>query len=147
MTKENDEQVVTGGCYCGAIRFHTNAAPLTVSYCHCVDCRRATGAPVAAFAAFEEKAVQFSPNDGRRASVNAGVMRSFCPDCGSPIASRFDYLPGQVYIAVGILDHPDDHAPRLHSYESQRITWLHLDDRLERVATTSRAQLNDASGD
>lgn len=146
MAKENSEQIVTGGCYCGAIRFQTSAAPLTVSYCHCVDCRRATGAPVAAFLAFDDEAVEFSPNDGRRSSINPGVTRSFCPDCGSPLAARFDYLPGQVYIAVGILDHPETHAPRLHSYDSQRIDWLHIDDDLERIATTSRDQLNDASG-
>ena len=38
----------TGGCRCGAVRFEASADPHHVSYCHCKDCRRASGAPVSA---------------------------------------------------------------------------------------------------
>ncbi|MCR9214465.1 MAG: GFA family protein [Proteobacteria bacterium] len=145
MKKEKLEQTVSGGCYCGAIRFRSAKAPFTVSYCHCVDCRRATGAPVAVFAAFKDEDLTFSPNEGKQVTVNTGASRSFCPDCGSPLASRFDYLPGQTYVAIGIFDHPEAFAPKLHSYDSQRIDWLHIDDDLERLATTSRDKLNESS--
>jgi hypothetical protein len=99
---------------------------------------------VAAFAAFDEAAVMFSPSDGRKVTVNPGVERSFCTVCGSPLAGRYDYLPGQVYIALGILDQADDLAPQLHAHDSQRLTWLHIDDDLERIATSSRSRLVDA---
>ncbi len=146
MIKENPEQEVTGGCYCGAIRFHSAKAPFTVSYCHCDDCRRATGAPVAVLAAFMDEDLVFSPTEGKQISLNKGASRNFCPDCGSPLAARFDYLPGQSYIAIGIFDHPDPFAPKLHSYESQRIDWLHIDDDLERFVKSSRNKLNDGAG-
>lgn len=55
MTKTEDGAavVLTGRCYCGATTVQATLAPLTVAYCHCIDCRRVTGAQVAAFAAFD----------------------------------------------------------------------------------------------
>ena len=50
----------TGRCYCGGITLSAQESPQTIAYCHCTDCRRITGAPVAAFAAFAENAVRAS---------------------------------------------------------------------------------------
>lgn len=145
MPKANDHTraAITGRCYCGATTIRATQAPLIVAYCHCTDCRRVTGAPVAAFAAFDEAAVTFTPDEGRRVSVNPGVVRTFCAACGSPLAGRYDYLPGQIYIAVGVLDQADELAPQLHAHEARRLRWLHIDDDLERLATTSRSRLAD----
>lgn len=141
---DNFRTVLSGRCYCGAITFRTTQEPQTVAYCHCDDCRRATGGPVAAFAALDETAVTFSPNEGRKITANPGVTRTFCADCGSSLTGRYDYLPGQVYISLGIVDQADDFAPKIHSHESERLTWLHIDDDLERVAATARSKINDA---
>ena len=111
MVEKDAPLTITGRCYCGATRLQAKALPSAVAYCHCADCRRATGAPVAAFAAFDEGDVIFSPNEGREISVNAGVTRSFCEGCGSPLAGRFDYLPGMVYVALGLLDQADRSRP------------------------------------
>jgi hypothetical protein len=54
--------VISGRCYFGATTICTTQKPLAIAYCHCIDCRRATGAPVAVFAAFNEAAVTFTPN-------------------------------------------------------------------------------------
>jgi hypothetical protein len=149
MIKPNDESltVITGRCYCGAMTIRATQAPQEIVYCHCSDCRRVTGAPVAAFAAFDEAAVTVSPDEGRSVAPNPGVVRSFCPVCGSPLTGRYAYLPGQVYIAIGILDQANDLAPHLHAHESQRLTWLHIDDDLERFAMTSRSRLAPATND
>lgn len=138
---EGGEAPVTGRCYCGATTIRATRMPRTIAYCHCLDCRRVTGAPVAAFAAFDEAAVSFAPDEGRRVTVSPGVLRSFCAACGSPLAGRYDYLPGQVYVALGVLDQAQHLAPRLHAHEAQRLAWLHIDDDLERFATTARSQL------
>ncbi|TCD14627.1 GFA family protein [Oricola cellulosilytica] len=132
---------IKGRCYCGETAVRASRSPQTVAYCHCVDCRRVTGAPVAAMAAFEEKDLTFTPDEGAVAPSNPGVKRSFCRSCGSPLSSRFDYLPGQVYVPLGLLDQADELVPEVHSYESQRLRWLHIDDSVERFATSSRARL------
>jgi hypothetical protein len=136
---------ITGRCYCGAVVIRATEAPQVVAYCHCRDCRRVTGAPVTAWAAIEEAAVTFSPDEGRTASVNPGVTRSFCGSCGSTLACRYDYLPGQVYVAIGLLDQAAELAPEVHAHEAQRLPWLHIDDGIERFAQSSRSRLNTGS--
>lgn len=144
-SNDNRATVLTGRCYCGATTFSTTQEPQTVAYCHCDSCRRATGGPVAAFAALDEEAVTFIPNEGRKVEINPGVTRTFCADCGSSLTGRYDYLPGQVYISLGVIDQANDLAPKIHSHDSERYSWLHIEDNLERVAATARSKINDAS--
>lgn len=145
MTEAKDDRpaAITGRCYCGATTISITQAPQTIAYCHCIDCRRVTGAPVAAFAAFDEMAVRVSPDEGQKVVANPGVMRTFCAACGSPLTGRYEYLPGQVYIALGLLDQAGDLVPQLHAHESERLPWLHIVDDLERFAGTARSGLTD----
>jgi len=139
------KSVLTGQCYCGKIKFSATEAPQSVAYCHCDSCRRATGAAVAAFAAMDEKVVTFTPDEGRSVSVSPGVTRTFCAECGSSLTGRYDYLPGQVYISVGVMDQANDLNPKIHCHDSERLTWLHIDDDLTRVDSSARSQLSESS--
>ncbi len=138
MSIDNSQEAVTGRCYCGAIRITAEQHPISVAYCHCTDCRRVTGGPVAVFAEFDNAAVSFEPNEGNSVSVNPGVTRTFCAQCGSALAGRFAYLQGRVYIAIGVLDNASDFAPQVHAYDGKRIKWLHIDDQLERYEASAR---------
>ena len=138
---------ITGRCYCGTIKMHSTKAPRAVAYCHCNDCRRVTVAPVAAFAAFDETALSFVPNEGRSVSVNSGVTRSFCECCGTPLTGRYEYLPGMVYVSLGVVDQADELAPQLHAHESNRLSWLHIDDECKRITRSARDELNAATGE
>lgn len=148
MTTRIDKKrtVLTGRCYCGATTFSTAQEPQTIAYCHCDSCRRATGGPVAAFAALDENAVTFTPNEGREIAINAGVTRTFCSACGSSLTARYDYLPGQVYISIGVIDQANDLEPKIHCHDSERLSWLHISDDIERVASTARSKLNETPG-
>ena len=66
MANENTAVVIAGRCYCGATTISATEAPQAIAYCHCGDCRRVTGAPVAAFAAFDETTVTFRRTKGGR---------------------------------------------------------------------------------
>ena len=131
---------ITGRCYCGAVTIR-GAAPQTVAYCHCSDCRRVTGAPVAAFAAFAEGDLEIAPDEGRVVEVSPGVRRTFCGACGSPLTGRYDYLPGQVYVALGLLDQAGELAPGVHAHAESRLAWLHIEDDLPRAAGSARRVL------
>ncbi|WP_074854917.1 GFA family protein [Thioclava dalianensis] len=132
---------ITGRCYCGTITFRSSSEPQAVAYCHCDDCRRATGAPVAAFAAFDVDAVTFKPNRGKSVSVNPGVKRYFCDKCGSSLAGAYEYLPNQIFISLGVIDQAGSLSPEVHAHEAERLPWLHIDDDLERPAATATAFL------
>ena len=126
----------TGGCRCGAVRFEASAEPHHVSYCHCVDCRRASGAPVLAFVGFmaDEVAVE---GEGLRTFDSGPVTRSFCGVCGSPIAYVDARLAGRIYFVLGAMDAPENYVPTLHAYVSQQLPYLHFEDGLPRLERTS----------
>lgn len=121
----------TGGCRCGAVRFEVTADPVQISYCHCGDCRRASGAPVSAFVGFEDAAVSL-----RRHSLstfeNGPVRRSFCSACGSPICYVDRRLKGIIYFMLGVMDAPGHYKPTLHAYVREQLPFVHMPDGLTR---------------
>ena len=137
---------ITGRCYCRATTIAAPGAPDIVAYCHCSDCKRWTGAPLPAFAAFAEGAVEFTPARGPGLSFAPGVERWVCHACGSPIAARFDYLPGQIYVPLGLLDQLNALPPQVHAHFAARADWLHVRDDAEKNAGSARDRLNAASG-
>lgn len=142
MPSEAAQPPFTARCYCGASHLRLSQAPLTAVYCHCRDCRRWTGAPLSAFAAFDPAALSVDPPLAAGVSLTPGVQRWSCPSCSSPLAARFDYLPDQVYIPLGILDQADQIAPQNHSHAAAALPWLHLSDDLPREASSARERLN-----
>jgi hypothetical protein len=118
------------------------ATPLNVSYCHCIDCRRHTGGPVAAFAGFDEGTVRFTPSAGPGVSVTPGVRRWFCAACGSPLGASFDYFPGQIFVPLGVIDQAAGLVPSVHAYAESALPWLHIEDAALRIPRSSREHLN-----
>jgi hypothetical protein len=90
----------TGGCRCGAVWFEASAEPFYASYCHCGDCRRASGAPVAAFVGFYAADVRFAGEKGSTYGA-APIKRSFCATCGAPIAYTDDRIGDQIFFMLG----------------------------------------------
>jgi len=134
---------ITGRCYCGAVGIAADGPPKRVVYCHCADCKRSTGAPVAAYAAFAEEDVRFDPLEAVGDVERPGARRSFCKACGSPVAGRYEYLPGQVYVPLGVLDQAEVLGPEMHAHWGERYGWLCLRDDLARVEGSSRDLLRE----
>lgn len=119
-----------GSCRCGGISLVAMGDPLMTSYCHCSDCRKATSAPVSAFVGFSSDAVTFSGN--LKGHSLGPVTRSFCPDCGTPIAYEDDRLAGKIWLMLGVMDHPENYPPQLHAFETEHLPWLQIEDDLPR---------------
>jgi hypothetical protein len=125
-----------GGCRCGAIRFAADDEPEHVSYCHCADCRKASGAPVSAFVGFATQSVKFS-GEKPATHINGEVTRSFCPVCGSPISYFDRRIPGRVYFMLGAMDAPENYRPTVHAYVSEKLPYVHMPDGLPTCEKTS----------
>jgi hypothetical protein len=125
-----------GGCRCGAVRFEAKAEPDHVSYCHCVDCRRASGAPFSAFVGFETRHVVFT-GKALKMFENGTATRSFCGVCGSPIAYVDERLEDHIYFVLGAMDRPEAFNPTVHAYVSQKLPWIVLCDGLPQHDRTS----------
>lgn len=126
----------TGGCRCGGVRFEANADPHHISYCHCRDCRRATGAPVAAFVGFmtDEVAMESST---LRTYENGPVTRSFCGVCGSPIAYADSRIGDRIYFYLGAMDFPAHYKPTHHGHVRSQLPFVHMPDNLPRHVASS----------
>ncbi len=134
-------QTLSGRCYCGAVTLEFDTPPETVAYCHCADCKRWTGSPLPAFAAFAKDALTATSDMPEPFSTVQGVRRWICKVCGSPLAAAFDYLPNQIYVPIGVLDQAGSLAPQLHCHAENEIEWLHLHDGLPRTEGSARAEL------
>lgn len=126
-----------GGCMCGAVRFRADGDTLSRCYCHCGDCRRASGAPVMAFVAYRAEYIEWSGQPEVYRS-SPGVRRSFCRKCGTSLTYEDEKLPGEVYLAIGAFDEPESFAPEVHGYYSSRLRWLEIRDRLPRYEQSSK---------
>lgn len=118
---------ISGGCLCGAVRYRASGEPKWVAYCHCASCRRATGAPVTAYAGFARERVSYVVGEPRRFRSSPGVVRSFCGECGTPLAYEGERWPGEVHIHLGTLDHPERLAPQKQGFADERLPWLRLE--------------------
>jgi hypothetical protein len=127
----------TGGCLCGKVRFTIEGEPQFVAHCHCQSCRRHSGAAVLTFAGFAAAAVRFTNAPARYAS-SPGVTRSFCSNCGTPLAYETEERPGVIDMTLGAFDEPERLPATIHVWTEMRIPWFHADEHLPRYARTPR---------
>lgn len=128
--------MINGSCLCGGVRFRLHAELAPIQICHCTQCRKAQGGPVATNTPVN--ATDFEWISGRELlrtfESTPGKRRHFCSICGSPIYSERDSLPGVLRIRAGLLDNPV-HAPlEAHYYVESKADWWPISDDLPQHA-------------
>ncbi len=93
----DETMLISGGCYCGDVRYEATGPSVLVELCHCRSCRRAVGAPVMAWAAFRHS--EFAITAGRPTAYESspGVRRTFCGRCGTSLTLADDRFPDEIY--------------------------------------------------
>ena len=125
---------LTGRCLCGAIRYRLAMPATRVNHCHCVQCRRQTGAAFATWVTLPRSKVTFESGSIAYYRSSDVAERGYCRDCGSALVWR--RLDGDMMdLSVGTLDDPDRVTPTDHYWGKSAATWLHLDDGLPRHET------------
>ena len=135
MTTERDGDA---GCLCGAVRLRLPEEVIWAAWCHCADCRRATGAPASAWVGYRRSQVEWLGDAPALYHSSQHVTRGFCARCGSTLTYHDDRLDEELYVAAGVLDNPDAVQPQAHAWDQARIPWVRLDDELPRLADYSR---------
>lgn len=118
-----------GRCLCGAIRYEIGAESIDwQAYCECESCRRATGAPVVGWIGLARDGFSFTGEEPGRHSSSAGVIRSFCPRCGTPLTFSTEKRPEQIDVLAATLDDPRAFAPDKTFFSDESLGWpgLHL---------------------
>ena len=124
--------MLTGRCLCGAVRYRIASAPRVMYYCHCAQCRRASGSSFAtnvvvpaadfAFTAGEELVAQYESSPGKQ--------RRFCSRCGSPLYSRSQASAQILSVRCGTLEGDPGIRPSAHIHVSSKSPWYEIRDGL-----------------
>ncbi len=144
---------ITGGCYCGNIRYEADGPPVEAGMCHCRQCQRWTGSafhPVVGFPLSNFRYTKGSPKLNSSSSI---LERWFCPDCGSSLHSR--YLinlgendaagnPDHIIMSIGTLDKPEDVEMEYHYGVESQLPWVHFDDNLPRIRCDEVPEIDNA---
>ncbi|MFO7324634.1 MAG: GFA family protein [Pseudomonadota bacterium] len=119
------EEIREGGCNCGAVRFTARGRPRFISNCHCLDCRRATGAPFSTWVGFDSEQVSWK---GERAIHHSSptVSRGYCARCGTPLSYSGKQWSKETHLLVGTFDHQEGLVPTVDSFPEERLPWVQL---------------------
>ena len=130
----SQDKVITGGCFCGNVRYRASGTPYWVGHCHCVSCRKQTGAPVVTFVAYEKNQVAFTSGERKFHHSSEGVARGFCGDCGTPLTWEGESgLEGRgevIEFYISTLDDPETFRPENHVWYSEKLSWFDVEDSL-----------------
>ena len=104
---------LTGGCYCGAVRYEAEGEPMMKAQCHCRECQYITGGSPNMFVAMAPDGFKYTkgaPKQFARKDLANPVTREFCAECGTHVVTR----PPRpiVVIKVGTLDEPGQIMPQ-----------------------------------
>lgn len=121
-----------GGCQCGAVRYRAAGEPMLTALCHCVTCRRASAAPMTAWAMYQESQVTFLKDQPATHASSAEARRGFCARCGTQVCFTATFLPGLIDLTIGSFDAPESLPPTLHYWDSKRLPWVQVADGLPR---------------
>ena len=121
----------TGSCRCGAVTYEVRGEAVWSAGCCCRDCARSTGTPYVVWVGFSPDSIVFAGAERRIAETSAGVLRGFCPDCGSPVSygRGRGYEPATpiLYVSAMTLADPEAFPPTEVVWYSQRPAWFSLD--------------------
>lgn len=122
--------MLTGGCFCGWIRYEAAGTPFHETNCHCSICRRTTGAPFVAWFSVARERFRFVAGQAARFQSTPRATRSFCARCGTQLTFEHRDYPGEIDVTTCSLDDPDRVPPKDHIHTSSRVGWIHLADGL-----------------
>ncbi|ACB76401.1 GFA family protein [Opitutus terrae] len=128
---------LTGGCLCGGTRYELTAVPFDVGDCHCVDCRRAAGAPFVTWGTVYRGDFRITQGEVRRVA-HANRFRSFAACCGTPLVFEESSEPPAIDVTIASLDDPTPFAPERVIWLEDRLPWVVLDPALPQYRRSSR---------
>jgi hypothetical protein len=123
----------TGGCLCGAVRYTISGAPAMAGHCHCLDCRKSSGAGHVTLAMFDAGAYAIEGKVAKYTSPSdsgSSITRSFCPTCGSRLFGQTSGFPDMLAVNVGTLDDPEAIQPQFRVFAKRHLSWDAMDPAL-----------------
>jgi hypothetical protein len=128
MTSKADE-VTTGRCMCGDVRYEFRGAPIETGHCHCESCRRHTSSSFVTYIVVDRGSFRYTKGTPVNYSSSPGVERGHCGRCGSPISYEKGH---ELAVYACTLDDLTKVVPTLHVRSDEQLPWIEIADRLPR---------------
>jgi hypothetical protein len=126
----------SGGCQCGAVRYHATAVHDNAHICHCRMCQKAVGNLFAALVGVPRDALTWTRGQPATFRSSAHVDRGFCANCGTPLF--YDEVTGdRVTLTIGSIDRPDMFPPNRQDGIERRLPFFA---RLHTIADESETE-------
>lgn len=130
MTKK-----LTGGCFCGDIRYEVVGEPALQLLCYCADCLSITGTD--GYAGFMVKTEDFSLKQGapsvheKPSRAGRSVWRHFCGNCGTNLWGHTEF--GLTSVSAGTLDEPNRFKPTRKAFAHDAPDWARIPPDLDDI--------------
>lgn len=124
--------MLTGHCLCGTVRYEISEKPVAMMYCHCEECRRATGSSLNTSIFVEREHFRIVAGQSAVAchETSPENLRHFCSSCGSPLFKHFPHPAGLMTIRAGTLDSDPGVRPSGHIWVDEKAPWFEIADGL-----------------
>ena len=126
--------MIAGGCLCRAVRYQTNAKPLTARYCWCRFCQFIAAGNAAVSVCFPsaDMSIEGETRDFVSVADSGNRMhRRFCPTCGTQMFSEAEARPHLIFIRAGTLDDREIAKPGAVIWTKSAPSWAHVDPSLQ----------------
>lgn len=122
--------MIRGGCLCGAVRYEYDGLIEEISLCHCSQCRKAQGSAYVAVSPVQSARLRITHGQALLKEYRAvpHKARVFCANCGSPIYSARDDLPGIRRLRLGTVETPFSCSRVYHIHVDSKAAWEPLAD-------------------
>ena len=125
---------VTGGCFCGAVRFYFDLPSKWCAHCHCTMCRRIHGAGYVTWVGVNSGQFRFTRDEHVQwYKSSPEARRGFCNECGSSMLFESTRWPGETHIALACLDQPIDRKPQANANYAAHVDWMPVDETLTKI--------------
>jgi hypothetical protein len=129
--------LITGQCFCGAVRFQFDQPPIATRACWCRDCQYLASGNASINAIFRTAGFKLTGtvSDYISTADSGNVMRRrFCPQCGTPLFSESQTRPDLMVVRVGALDDREISRPASYIWTASAPCWGWFDPALPNCA-------------
>lgn len=147
MTATPGLQRLTGGCFCGNLRYETLGDPSASGHCYCCDCQKVSGSAFIPFMVFKAESFRFTGRVRQLVSraANGGIAtRNFCWTCGSLVFGGEPDRSDEFTVYAGSLDEPGLFRPRIAIFAHNRPSWAVLPASITQVFARMPAEQESA---
>lgn len=117
---------LTGGCFCGRVRYEIGAPLKSARSCHCSRCRKAFSGAGSAYAEVEPGSFVWTAGEANlvRYETGPGWGMGFCGSCGSTLCG----LQGNDVhgVTLGCVDGDPGVEIEMHIFVGSKAPWDHI---------------------